>query len=150
MTKILHPDQTTKQPVFWACLNPDCKPALQDYLTFESDQPKCPKCTSEGLPYVHKRVLIHFLVTDKMGHIVGEKRRYRMACDKGRFELATATNGEAATAVVAQVNCPGCLQEIGRMAIDGDLGEQLNTDKLKELRRAELTRRNKSGGGFCC
>ena len=147
---VLHPDQTTKQPVYWACLNPQCKPPLESYFSFESDYPICPKCKSEGAPTVQKRVLIHFLVPDPMGNVKGQFGRFRMGCDKGRYELATTTNGEAATADVACVNCPGCLAEIGRLAISGMLGDQINTDKLKQLRRAELSRQNKNASGYCC
>lgn len=112
MTKIIHPDQTTKQPVVWRCPNPECRDSSLDrYFDFESDQPKCPKC-SAGPPVVSKRALIHLLVRDPQGKIVGEyQRRYKLACDASRSFIATQTNGEAGTDQVAAANCPGCLAE---------------------------------------
>lgn len=106
-----HPDQTTTQPVVWQCPNPDCKDTPLDYyFEFESPYPECPKC-GLGPPAVQKRVLIHYLVRDSKGPIIGQMgMRYRMACMPRRMQLATGTNGEAATGDPNQVNCPGCLQ----------------------------------------
>lgn len=109
-----HPDQTTKQPVVWRCPNPECfESNLSRYYEFESEYGECPKCGLKE-PYVRKRVLIHVLVRDKGGPIVGNLGlRYRLACDPKRVTLATATNGEAATGDVTTANCPGCLKAIG-------------------------------------
>jgi len=108
-----HPDQTTKQPVFWFCLNEDCNTVGPGFFEFESDYPVCPKCGSEGEPTVQKRVLIHFLQFDPKGPIRGYMKRFRMSCDPKRVDLATLTNGEAATGEIQAVNCPGCLKALG-------------------------------------
>lgn len=111
---IAHPDQTTKQPVIWRCPNPECRESnLANYYEFESDYPECPKCKL-GPPAVRKRVLIHILVRDPKGPIAGQYGlRYRLACDPKRWQLATPTNGEAATGDIAAANCPGCLAAVG-------------------------------------
>lgn len=108
------PDQTTKQPVVWFCLNPDCNKVGPGFFEFKSDYPRCPKCGSEGEPTVQKRVLIHFLKNDPRGPIVGLQNRFSMACDPKRVDLATLTNGEAASGALEAVNCPGCLKAMGK------------------------------------
>jgi len=114
MTETSFPDQTIKQPVVWFCLNDECQNPLQPgFFEFESDYPKCPKCTAEGEPIVHKRSLIHFLQPDVKGPIRGQRMRFKMACDPKRDELATLTNGEAASGAIEAVNCPGCLKALG-------------------------------------
>lgn len=109
-TGMQHPDQTTQQPVVWRCPNPDClNSSLDSWFEFESEYPTCPKCGLQP-PAIQKRVLIHLVVMDTKGPIVGQLGlRYRMACSPRRVVLATHTNGEAATNDLAQVNCPGCL-----------------------------------------
>ena len=109
-----HPDQTTKQPVVWFCLNPECGSVGPGFFEFQSDYPICPKCKSEGAPTVQKRVLIHFLAPDPKGPIVGHAMRFKMACDPKRVDLATLTNGEAASGAIQAVNCPGCLKAVGK------------------------------------
>ncbi len=108
---IIHPDQTTKQPVVWMCQNPLCRPTGA-FFEFESDEPKCPKCKSYGMPTVQKRVLIHFVYLDNKGPIPGQHCGVRLACDKRRDYLATFTNGEAASGDPGVCNCPGCLKII--------------------------------------
>lgn len=109
-TGVWHPSQTHRQPVVWRCPNPDClENATDTWFDFESDYPTCPKCGLEP-PAIQKRVLIHLLVADTKGPIMGSQGlRYHMACHPQRVILATATNGEAASNDPAQVNCPGCL-----------------------------------------
>lgn len=111
---ILHPDQTTKQPVVWRCSNPECSEHkfLPIPFDFQSEYPICPKCKSEGLPNVTKRALTHLLLKNPKGKIEGQHGRYSMACDHKRDYLATHTNGEAATDQLAVVNCPGCLRAV--------------------------------------
>ena len=113
-SRILHPDQTTKQPVVWCCPNPECRESnLESYYAFESDNPECPKCGIEP-PYVTKRVLIHFLLRDRKGPIVGQfGLRYKIACAPVRSFIATLTNGEASTGDIRAANCPGCLKVVG-------------------------------------
>lgn len=105
--------QTTKQPVFWFCSNPDCranpleKPS--EMFKFERDEPKCPKCTS-GPPVVHKMALIHLVVPDQNGQIFGDqKRRFILACDPKRDYIATRRNGEAGSGDPNCITCPGCI-----------------------------------------
>lgn len=111
------PDQTTKQPVVWCCANPTCRPVIGCF-EFESDYPTCPKCGASGEPQVFKRTLIHLLLADERGPILGNGRRYRMACDekRARAYLATLTNGEAAVNLdhAELANCPGCLSAVGK------------------------------------
>lgn len=112
MGLVIHPDQSTKQPVTWCCLNPACQEKGKRY-DFERDQPLCPKCGADGYPIVQKRILIHFIVADPKGPIEGQFGRFRMACDPPRELLGTHTNGEAASGEIAACNCPGCLKVIG-------------------------------------
>lgn len=139
-------DQTTKQPVVWRCQNPVCLPTPEEIaeiinskaginepiktaggliyrpslrsFDFESQYPTCPKCSYTGPPVVNKRSLIHVLLQDRNGPIVGEKGlRWFIACDPKRRTLATTTNGEACTGNSSQANCPGCLKRIGNKLI---------------------------------
>lgn len=111
---VLHPDQTSKEPVVWRCHNPPCGPlpGLPMPFDFKSDYPVCPKCGSNGLPNVHKRALIHLLVPDARGPIQGQHSRLRVACDPTRITLATLTNGEAMTGVIGECNCESCLRAV--------------------------------------
>lgn len=108
------PDQTTKQPVVWFCLNESCNTVGPGFFEFESDYPVCTKCGAKGEPTVQKRVLIHYLKVDPKGPIVGMQHRFSMACDFKRVDLATLTNGEAASGEIKAVNCPGCLKAMGK------------------------------------
>ncbi len=114
---VVHPDQTTKQPTVWVCLNPGCRPPKRRDFAFPADGPVCPKCGSIGYPHVQKRVLVHLLIPDPKGPIPGQFARYRLACDKSRDHLATPSNGEAATDSPAQANCPGCLDAAEKLGI---------------------------------
>jgi len=106
--QLAYDQQTTKQPVWMRCPNPECCEKGEPYFDFQSDYPKCPKC-SLGPPAVEKRALMHLLVRDPKGPVVGQLGlRYALACDKKRDYLATWRNGEAATGSPKDVNCPGC------------------------------------------
>lgn len=110
-----HIDRTKKQPVRFRCVNPAC--AVQgEPFEFTSDQDRCPKCTAIGPPYVVVLVLIHILIPDPHGKLVGESQlRYRVACDSSRDATATFTNKEAATGDPSASNCPGCIAEAKRV-----------------------------------
>lgn len=127
---VLHPDQTIKQPVVWRCSNPYCIPVGQMWFDFESDYAICPKCTSEGYPNVSKRSLIHLMLRDPKGPIKGVYSRYRLACDASREQLATPTNGEAATDHFEAANCPGCLMAVGNKLI-ADQGTNIYREEKK-------------------
>jgi hypothetical protein len=95
------------------CLNPECLESNTDSrYEFDVDQDKfsCPKCGSDSPVMVGLLVLIHFLVRDQKGPVVGQGIRYRFACDAKRAHLATNTNLEAASGDIKAVNCPGCLK----------------------------------------
>lgn len=96
------------------CLNPDCRELDTDSryeFPVEDDKFCCPKCGSDSKLMVGLLVLIHFLVRDLTGKIVGSDGiRYRFACDAGRCHLATTTNLEAASGEIKAVNCAGCLK----------------------------------------
>lgn len=126
--------QTLKQPTIWRCPNPECvspvgivdhtdplrlnQPGVR-YFEFAGDYPECPKCGSCA-PSVQKRALIHLLVRDKKGPVVGEHGlRWRMACDPKRTHLATESNGEAATGDSTCANCPGCMAASGGITVNG-------------------------------
>lgn len=128
---VLHPDQTVKQPVVWRCSNPHCIPIGEMWFDFESDRPRCPKCTSEGFPNVTKKALIHLMLRDAKGPIQGQYGRYRLACDKNRVDMATPTNGEAATDHFEAANCPGCLMAVGNKLIE-DQGWHIHKEDKKE------------------
>ena len=106
---VIHPDQTVLQPVIWTCQNPQCKPPGRHSFDFQSDYAVCPKCKAEGYPLVQKVTLIHFLLPQIDGPIAGQYSRYCLPCDPKRDNMATQTNGEAATDQPQLVNCPGCL-----------------------------------------
>lgn len=126
--------QTLKQRVVWRCPNPACvenigimcpsdplqlnQPGVK-YFEFFGDYPECPKC-GMGAPTVQKRALIHLLLRDAKGPIVGDQGfRWKMACDPRRTHLATENNGEAATGDSTCANCPGCLSAANGIVISG-------------------------------
>jgi hypothetical protein len=114
MAGILVPtDRTTKQQAVGYCLNPECLDRSdQGRFEFpvEHDRFACPKCGATGSPMVGLLALVHLLVRDPKGGLIGAGGlHYRLACDQTRAYLATVTNQEAATGDVASVNCPGCL-----------------------------------------
>jgi hypothetical protein len=105
-------DRTTKQPVRAYCYNPECKPVDGDRFEFgvSNDRFACPKCGAFLPPMVGVLSLVHLLVRDPKGPIIGEGGlRWRLACEERRAYLATVTNNEAATVVREVANCPGCL-----------------------------------------
>lgn len=106
-------DRTTSQPVRGYCLNVKCRgdEGRFEFVT-EHDRFACPKCGGNTSPQVGLLVLIHFLVPNQQGKIVGSDGRYSVACDADRAYLATETNLEAATGQLSCVNCPGCLTAV--------------------------------------
>lgn len=102
-----YPERTSKQPITWRCRNPDCREG-DGWFEFEGDEPRCPKCTNNGHPYVVMLALIHLLVPDPAGKIRGRRTRYRMLCDAERSHIATFANNEQATDDPTMVTCAGC------------------------------------------
>lgn len=109
--------QSIKYPVFWLCRNPECRPDNARAFSFQSDYPECPKCGAEP-PLVQKRALVHLLLRNPKGPILGMKGlRWELACDVDRDWLATGDNGEAATGLSFHVNCQVCLKRIGNKVV---------------------------------
>lgn len=114
---LTHTQQTSKQPVIMNCPNPECRDPRypMQLFSFVSDDPVCPKC-GIGTPAVQKRSLIHLIVRDKDGPLVGYMgMRYRILCDPKRELMATARNGEALTPMPQLINCPGCIKLYKRL-----------------------------------
>jgi ribosomal protein S27E len=113
MALIIPNDRTQKQPVACICRNPEClESSDKPHFEFTTDKTPitCPKCGANQSPMVGLLALVHFLVRDKKGPIVGMGGlRFALACSATRAHLATNTNQEAATGDFASVNCPGCL-----------------------------------------
>lgn len=107
-------NRTLKQPVVWRCPNPECFILSTDrYYEFVSEYAECPKCGCKE-PHVQQRTLIHLLVRDDKGPIVGMYgMRYKLLCDERRAYLATIGNNEGATGDAAAANCAGCLKLLG-------------------------------------
>lgn len=102
-------------------MNPACR-EQSDHERFlflaENDHFCCPKCGADQSPMVGVLALIHFLIPDRKGPIVGMGGlRYRLGCDSVRAYLATTSNQEAATGEIAAANCPGCLEEAKKLGI---------------------------------
>lgn len=114
-------DRTIKQPVLGCCYNPEClEDRRKGRFEFQSehDHFACPKCGADRAPLVYMLVLIHLLVPQKGGKIVGKGGiEYNLACDETRAYLATVTNQEAATGDPTAANCPGCLAAAAKMRI---------------------------------
>jgi hypothetical protein len=113
--KVIIPgDRSQKQPVRAFCLNVQCLEA-SDRKRFEFDvehaDVACPKCGATESPMIGMMTLIHLLVKNPKGPIVGKGGiRYSMGCEAERPYLATLTNDEAATDQPEAANCPGCLK----------------------------------------
>lgn len=111
-------DRTSKQPCAGCCMNPACKENSDDerfVFMADHDHFACPKCGADRAPTVGLLSLVHFLIPDRKGHIVGMGGlRYQLGCDDTRAYLATVTNEEAATGELSIVNCPGCLAEASK------------------------------------
>lgn len=111
---IIPHDRTTRQPIFAYCRNPDCSDDGKNEFRFtvEDDLFCCPKCGANEPPLVGAYTLIHWLVRDQKGPILGSGGlRYFVACDPNRHHLATFTNLEAASGDPSCINCPQCLLE---------------------------------------
>lgn len=111
--------QTSRQPVVWRCPNPRCKEKSSDrFYDFVADEesPACPKC---GLKTKNKRTLIHMVIPASDGLIPGDMGiPHRIVCEPMRQWIATERNGEAGTADLNRVNCPGCLSRVGQALMD--------------------------------
>lgn len=107
-------DRTTKQRAAAFCRNPEClESSDQEYYEFTAEHSPvvCPKCGACLAPMVGLFALVHLLVRDREGRIVGEGGlKYRLACAPTRAYMATTTNQEAATGDVQAVNCEACLK----------------------------------------
>lgn len=146
----LYDDRITTEPITWICWNPMC---IEDgrgvtgqgprkRFEFVSDYPECPKCGA-SLPYVTKKALIHLLIADTKGQIIGEfGNRMRLACNKenDRWWLATDRNQEAVTNNREVANCPTCLKNT--KGLRKNIGRSMNKDFMKRLEEdTEINRR---------
>jgi len=123
--------RTKKQPLAWYCVNPEC--VKTGNSEFTSDIPKCPRCTCEGPPTIQLRTLIHLLVPDPKGPILGAVQRWKFACDPKREHLALEDNMEAATDNVHAANCPGCLETANKLSIVDALGRRISRQDIQNL-----------------
>lgn len=110
-------DRSSKQPARGYCFNPACREKPEDsryeFDIGPDDKLCCDKCGSDSPLMVGLLVLVHLLILDRDGPILGSGGlRYRFACDKQRSHLATATNMEAATGDPGSANCQGCLEAL--------------------------------------
>lgn len=123
-------DRSSKQQPRGYCFNPACREKSEDgryEFNVTGDKIRCDKCGSDSPVLVGLLVLIHLLILDRDGPILGSGGlRYKFACDHKRSHLATPTNMEAATGDVTAANCPGCLKA-------------LRDDDLKHNQGAALT-----------
>jgi len=116
MQSMLPVGRTKNQPIVWRCGNPLCSKGTGkrffDFTT-RSEKPKCTRCGAEP-PFVAARSLIHMLVSDPSGPIVGGHGvRYKIPCEPTREVMATEGNQEACSGDFRAVNCPGCLALLG-------------------------------------
>lgn len=109
-------DRTIKQPVRCYCLNPECRdrecePGKDRYeFAVEHAEVVCPKCGANQVPIVGVLAIVHFIVRDKRGPLMGHGGlRYRLACEPRRTFIATRTNLEAGTGELSAVTCVRCL-----------------------------------------
>jgi Zn finger protein HypA/HybF involved in hydrogenase expression len=122
MAKVNVPhDRTDKQPVTGFCMNPECLES-SDRRRFEfpveHSSVVCPKCGANEPPYVGVLALVHLLVRDNKGPIIGTGGlRWKLLCDEKRAYLATATNQEAATGDPHAISCPGCKAKAEELGI---------------------------------
>lgn len=112
-------ERTSKQQAQGFCWNPDCADGADRFIfPIKHDRFCCPKCKADSAPMVGVLSLMHLLVADEKGPIVGAYgRRYRMACEKKRDHLALPDNSEGATGDKQFVNCPGCLAQIEKLRV---------------------------------
>jgi hypothetical protein len=114
-------DRSLKQPVRAFCTNPEClESSDQEHFEFtvEHSPVECPKCGANQPPMIGVLSLVHFLIRDKKGPIIGHGGlRYLIACEEKRAYLATITNEEAVTGVFESANCPGCIAKAQKLGI---------------------------------
>lgn len=131
--KILVPhDRTQRQPIVARCHNVKC---LDDGEFFEFDvehaDVACPKCGATESPMLALLTLIHLLVPDERGPILGAAGRFKLLCDPMRPYLATETNLEAATDQLIAANCPVCLKAAEQQKLGAIQG--VPVDHLKHI-----------------
>ncbi len=113
-------DRTNMQPIIAQCNNPQCSENGQSFkfVHEHGNEISCPKCHASQSPMISMLVLIHFLVRDDKGLVIGDGGlRYKLACDQKRAYLATYTNQEAATGLLECANCPQCLENARQLGI---------------------------------
>ncbi len=77
---------------------------------FESDVPVCPGCgcdgrQPEGRGVINARAVLHLLVKDKAGPIIGRGSRLRILCNPA-LKLSRVVMGTGEPSIA---NCPACL-----------------------------------------
>lgn len=105
-------DRTIKQPVRCFCLNPECIDAGNDRyeFTIQHADVVCPKCGANQVPVVGVLAIVHFIMRDRHGALMGHGGlRYRLACEPRRTFIATHTNLEAGSGELSAVSCVRCL-----------------------------------------
>lgn len=112
-------DRTNDAPAEGYCRNPACRNEDDTEFHFEvvDDKFKCPKCGGYKKPMVGLLVLVHLLIPDDAGPIVGKNGRYRLGCNEKRDHLATPSNLEAATGDPEVANCPICLEAAKQLGL---------------------------------
>lgn len=131
-----YPNRTDKQPLVWFCSNPRCSEGGQIF-TFESDQPKCPKCSCEGPPVIQLRALVHLIIPAKDGKIKGKYGQYKIACDPKRAYITTGTENEGGSDNINSVNCPGCLKFGKKSRIVDALGRPVSLADMADSKPKE-------------
>jgi len=120
---VRYPERTTKQPLHWRCINPECV-ENREWFEWTGDDAECPKC-KQVPPGIVLLALIHLLVKDPEGKIQGQFARYRIACDPGKDYIATPGNNEAGTNNPNVANCPGCLKAVGHSVSTDLIGRSI-------------------------
>ena len=130
---IIPEDRTIRTPARAICRNPECQEPGKRRFEFsvKHGAVECPKCSASKSPMICLMVLTHLLVKDPDGMIQGDHGwKYKLACDKTRAYLATATNLEAATACEDVYNCPHCAEYILKNKNSKSLLETTRTEQL--------------------
>jgi hypothetical protein len=99
-----------------------CLTAEGKWLQFESAEPVCPSCGADSRKPQHKNSivpleLIHYLIRDEHGPIVGSGALYKLACKPEQKHMDKHCTGEP-----AQVTCPKCRRnEVHKADLDKGL-----------------------------
>lgn len=116
-------DRITHQPARGFCRNPQCRDQSDQEFHFDvkNDHFACPKCGADREPMAGLLSLVHLLIRNPDGPIIGAGGlRYAIGCDLKRAYLATITNQEAATDNIEIANCPGCLERARSLGLTVD------------------------------